>query len=285
MEKKRKHRQRVLIICAIIVLVVGAISIAAAVINGLSNTLSDTASDPSDTYDIVQTTSTSVSDTSEPVMIPIATDVPLIDPDFLFNDAHTAVSQSNSFLDRVLGHDIDTLTVTFDGFILKPGMFVRDIIDTTLWYTNKQDDVLQAGEACYVVLSNDNWTNESLRLNNDVDAGNGEVILWVYNYNSIPTKLRDCIIYKYKINYRNASVVYKDQPVLSYMNEYHLGYHGVYPQSSETVTLSDSNGTFIRHIYGSIDECQVLLDKDNANGLFAITVSYNEFYGPVFEKR
>ncbi len=285
MNNKQKRQWKIILICAIVILVIGAIGIGIAVMRGFLDTLNGSISEPPDTLDVIQTTSSSVSDTSEPEIIHIGTNVPLIDPDFLFNDTHATISQSNSLLAKVLNYDMDALTVTFDGFILKPGMFVHDIIDATNWYTNREDDVLQANEACYVVLSNDTWTNDELRLNDDVNISNGEVILWVYNYNSIPTKLRDCVIYKYKINYRDASAIYKAQPVLSYMGEYMLGYHGVYPQSDKTETMGDNNGTFIRYTYGTVDECQVLLDKDNSNGLFAITVSYNEFYGPDFEKR
>ena len=85
----------------------------------------------------------------------------------------------------------------FDNMIIKPGMKVSDIIDTSHWYTAREFDILEPGEAGYLILENDFWTNDEIKLNDDKDARNGDVILWVHNYNNVASEMRDFIIYKY----------------------------------------------------------------------------------------
>lgn len=174
----------------------------------------------------------------------------------------------------------DVMTVTFDGIKIEPGMTAREIVTGTGWYSFKENDILQPNAAGYMVLNNDRWTNKNIQLNKKATARNGEVIVWLHNYSDAPAKMIDCTVYKYKINYRGN--VFTEQPSFQYLDKYSFGYDGAYPVC-EYETVRDELGTYSRRIFGSVNERQVVLDSDST-GLFAITVAYNEYYGPNFDR-
>lgn len=221
---------------------------------------------------------------SEPVEIGnkldviIADDEPVYNYDFLFMNEKSADA-----VDDLLGYvrrlDIKALKTDFDGLTMILGMKVCDIIGDSDWYTNRETDVLQSGEASYVVLSNDYW-NEFCCVD-DPNVDNGEVIVWVHNYEDEPQQIRDCVVYKYKLNFQNNSELYTQRPELAFADKYYIGYNGDFSRYDEKNSFIIDNVTCERYTYGTVDDCQVLLDVDET-GLFAITVHCNEYYGPDF---
>lgn len=193
-----------------------------------------------------------------------------------------AMPDFDSLFDSPAECPADIVTVEFDGLNIRPGMKVSEIIDSSDWYTLRETDVLQPDGAGYLILNNDQWTNGDIQLNDDSNARNGEIILWVHNYSDSSVVMRDCTIYKYKINYLGCSEVYTEQPEFSYLDKYALGYQGSYDGCDNTERVADGSEVYIRHTFGNINECQVILDSNDDEGLFAITVSCNEFYGPDF---
>lgn len=175
----------------------------------------------------------------------------------------------------------DAMTVTFDGMQFHPGMTANTTLNGSGWRSIRESDILRPGESGYMVLTNERWTNKDIQLNRVATARNGEVVLWVHNYSTISKRLSDCVVYKYKINYRGCKNVFAEQPSMQYLDKYTLGYEGSYPMC-ETETVKDDVGTYVRHFYGSVDNKQVILDSSNDEGLFAVTVTYNHFYGPGF---
>lgn len=200
--------------------------------------------------------------------------------DFLFEPQE--ISNNDGLLGAVQNREMKALTVEFDNIIIKPGMKVKDIIDTSYWYTTRENDVLEAGEAGFLVLENDFWTNDDIKLNNDVDSRNGDIVLWVHNYDNQPAEMRDCVIYKYQISYLGCDNYY-ERPDLKYYDIYEFG-KNEFPAICESITgITTDRGSCTRYILGDISTCQVFLDADD-NGLIGITVSYNEFYGPDFDE-
>ena len=240
---------------------------------GESDIINDTANDTINEADMF---AEEESKTTEPVKI--YTDENIGDLSFLFE------SEKESIYDGVLGmvenRDMKALTVEFDNMIIKPGMKVSDIIDTSHWYTAREFDILEPGEAGYLILENDFWTNDEIKLNDDKDARNGDVILWVHNYNNVASEMRDCVIYKYQISYLGCDNFY-ERPILKYMDEYELGKNEFPNISNSAQSITTDRGPCIRYQYGDISSCMVFLDKDDT-GLIGITVSYNEYYGPDF---
>lgn len=240
---------------------------------GESDIINDTANDTINEADMF---AEEESKTTEPVKI--YTDENIGDLSFLFE------SEKESIYDGVLGmvenRDMKALTVEFDNMIIKPGMKVSDIIDTSHWYTAREFDILEPGEAGYLILENDFWTNDEIKLNDDKDARNGDVILWVHNYNDVASEMRDCVIYKYQISYLGCDNFY-ERPILKYMDEYELGKNEFPNISNSAQSITTDRGPCIRYQYGDVSSCMVFLDKDDT-GLIGITVSYNEYYGPDF---
>lgn len=243
------------------------------------DTINDTTSDTINEADIFE--NTDISEERTPESVVVYTDENFDDLDFLFNP------QKESDYDGVLGmvqnRDMTALTVEFDNIVIKPGMKVKDIIDVSHWYTAREFDVLEPGEAGYLILENDFWTNDEIKLNNDKDARNGDVILWVHNYDSNPAEMRECVIYKYQISYLGCDNFY-ERPVLKYMDIYELGKNEFPHLSSSATGITTDRGPCIRYTFGDISSCQVCLDKDDT-GLIGIIVSYNEFYGPDFDRK
>lgn len=197
------------------------------------------------------------------------------------------VSIDTSVLFEPVASDITALTkgdamvVTFDGMQFCPGMTANTVLNGSGWSSIRESDVLQPGESSYMVLTNERWTNKDIQLNRVATARNGEVVLWVHNYSETSKRMSDCVVYKYKINYRGCKNVFAEQPSMQYLDKYTLGYEGSYPMC-KTETVKDDVGTYVRHFYGSVDNKQVILDSSNDEGLFAVTVTYNHFYGPGF---
>lgn len=216
----------------------------------------------------------------EPPVSDISTDidVPSID-DALFSDKE--LSDEVGLRGDVHRKDMLALIVTFDNLTLRPGMTLKDITESSHWYATNGDDLLAPGDAAYAVLDNDFWSADEIRLTDRYES-NGNVTMWVHNYSDKPTALQDCVIYKYSLNFYNSLRNFSERPVLTYRSNYHFGYTGLLPFSDRTETAAFNNESYTRYIYGSIDECQVILDMGN-DGLFGITVSYNEFYGPNFQ--
>ena len=212
--------------------------------------------------------STTTTSTFEPI------DEPVPNVDRLFEPVETDIV-------TLFGTD-NVMAVTFDGMTIEPGMTVREIVAGTGWYSLKENDILQPNAAGYMVLNNDRWTNKDLQLNKKATARNGEVIVWVHNYSTMPAKMIDCTVYKYKINYRGCKDIFMEQPSFRYLDKYSFGYDGAYP-ACEYETVRDEFGTYSRRIFGSVNERQVIFDSDST-GLFAITVAYNEYYGPSFDR-
>lgn len=207
-----------------------------------------------------------------------------VDMDLLFGESPVKRDRDLGLLDSVRHFDDSALTVTFDGIAIRAGMRVSDIIDNSYWYTNREDELLEPGMAAFITLDNDFWTNEEIRLVDRKTARNGDIILWVHNYSSIPIKIRDCIVYKYQISYLGSWDDFSERPELRYRDFYTFG-SKEFPDAAESIeTVTTDRGTCTRYTYGKISDCQVFLDADK-HGLVGITVSYNEFYGPEFDER
>lgn len=207
-----------------------------------------------------------------------------IDTTMLFGESPAEHDRGLGLLDSVRNFDDSALTVKFDGVTLRAGMRVSDIIDNSYWYTNREDELLEPGTAAFITLDNDFWTNEEIRLVDRKTARNGDIILWVHNYSSIPIKIRDCVIYKYQISYLGCWDDFSERPEMRYRDFYTLG-GNEFPDAAESIeTVATDRGTCTRYTYGEISDCQVFLDADD-HGLVGITVAYNEFYGPEFDER
>lgn len=200
--------------------------------------------------------------------------VPDVDIDRLFAPVETDVVK--------LFRTNDVMTVIFDEMTIAPGLTAREIVTGTGWYSLKENDILQPNAAGYMVFNNNRWTNKDMQLNKTATARNGEVIFWVHNYAAVPMRMIDCTVYKYKINYRGCKDVFLEQPVLRYLDKYYFGYKGSYP-TCQYETVRDELGLYSRRIFGSVNERQIILDSDDT-GLVAITVAYNEYYGPNFDE-
>ena len=208
-----------------------------------------------------------------------------IDTTMLFGESPTTRDMDLGLLDSVKNFDDSALTVTFDSITFRAGMRLSEIIDNSYWYVkNREDELLEPGTAAFVTLDNDFWTNEEIRLVDRKTARNGDIIVWVHNYSSIPVKIRDCVIYKYQISYLGCWDDFSERPELRYRDFYTLG-SNEFPDAAESIrTVTTDRGTCTRYTYGEISDCQVFLDADK-HGLVGITVFYNEFYGPEFDER
>lgn len=207
-----------------------------------------------------------------------------VDTDLLFGTDKPERSRGQGLLDSVENFDDSALTVIFDNIRFRAGMYVSDIIDNSYWYTDREDELVEPGTAAFVALDNDFWTNEEIKLVDEKTVRNGNIIIWVRNYNSIPVKIRDCVIYKYQISYLGCYDKFSEHPELIYRDFYKLG-SSEFPDAANSITtVTTDSGVCTRHIYGEISDCQVILDS-NDDGLMGITVSYNEFYGPEFDER
>lgn len=221
--------------------------------------------------------------TEETANVPSDSGSDIIDMDFdtLFQPVEDK-SDAEGLLGMVYRRDMDALTVTFDGVVFKPGLKVKDIIDVSYWYTIREFDILKPGEAGYLTLENEFWSSKDIKLNDEKDNHNGDIVLWVHNYSSEPAEMRDCVIYKYQISYLGCND-FSERPILDYMG-YGFGAEGIAPVNDSCIGIDTDRGSCTRHIYGSVNQCCVMLDEDK-NGLIGITVSYNELYGPDFDKR
>lgn len=198
------------------------------------------------------------------------------------------VSVDTSTLFEPVASDITVLTksdamiATFDGIQFYPGMTASTALRGSGWGSIRESDILRPGESGYMTLTNERWTNKDIQLNRVATARNGEVVLWVHNYSETSKCMGDCVVYKYKINYRGCKDVFAEQPSMQYLDKYTLGFNGSYPMC-KTEMVKDNIGTYVRHFYGSIDDRQIILDSSSDEGLFALTVTYNHFYGPDFK--
>lgn len=259
-------------ITTIMIAILSVTAVAVTVVSGLMGKERLPAADVPDASSSEQSFSSIVSNNSLSVVSDIVNQDVVLHPnvDALFEPTND---------DAILSDD-DALTVTFDGMIIKPGKTAGAILGE--WASVRENDVLKPGESGYMTLVNSRWTNKDNRLNNETLAKNGEIILWVHNYAGTAQRMRNCVIYKYKINYRGCKDIFAEQPSLQYLDKYTLGYADVFP-TSEYETVNDEIGVYTRHFYGSADKRQVILDSSRDEGLFAITVTYNLFYGPSFE--
>lgn len=200
--------------------------------------------------------------------------------ELLFGSKNTESEAEAGLLADVKAHDMSALTCVFDNIELKPGMYVRDIIDTTYWHTVRENVVLQPNESAYLCLDNDFWSDEEVKLVDKI-VMNGNVTLWVHNYSSEPAEIRDCVIYKYQISYLGCYDSFSERPVLNYRDKYYLGYTGDYDTCDETTSVTLDKGDVTRRVYGDDSDCQVIMDS-NDDGLMVLTVTYNIYFGPNF---
>lgn len=278
MQKKTKKR---LIIVSIIILAIVAIVMIASVISFLlHNPDDDLVTHVIEAEPVVTTVTTSESVTTEtPVIVSEGCITP--DVDDLFNPKRNH-SDIDGLLGDVLNYDMKAMELTFDNIVFKPGINVSDIVDTSYWYTVSEHEMLEPGEACYVVLSNDFWSSDDIRLSDLKVNTNGNVVLWVHNYTEAPCELRDCTIYKYQISFTGCYEYFSEHPVLNYRDKYSIGQKVQPDVYSDYVHKLTDMGYVNRFIYGEVDECQVILDFDDDNRFMGISVSYNELYGPDF---
>lgn len=206
-----------------------------------------------------------------------------VDTDFLYMP-YTAYADVDRNVDGLLGQvrrfEKEALTVTFDNIEFRPGKYVSEIIDNSHWYTVRENDEILAGESTFCRLENDFWTNDDIKLVGTKDVSNGDVILWVHNYSDDTALLRNCVIYKFQISYLGCWDKFSEHPELIYADTYTFGTDEFAIADSVTGVTLDT-GSCIRYFYGDVSECEVWLDSNN-DGLRAITVSYNEYYGPEF---
>lgn len=277
MTKERKINVFIAIIIATVIIAVVSITMRLLFVTDKSNDVADI---PSNTESAVL----SAASDADPVdTISEEKDVSPID-ESIFDEPSPAVFDVEKLLGKSSSfQDSDALTIEFDGLTIKPGMKVSDITDASHWYSLRETAIVQPDDAGYLILNNDFWTSEEIQLNSDSNARNGEIILWVHNYFDKPMEMRDCVIYKYKVNYRGCSDIYTEQPQLSYLGKYSLGYKGTYNGQEQIERAADNGDVYIRHIFGNVSDCQVILDHNDDEGLFAITVSCNEFFGPDFD--
>lgn len=274
MDKTMKKKLiAIAVVAGLIVLLLSAIVLVQNVVTNVTGTLDESSGvhEVTVTDGFSQNTTDSVDATGK--------DAESVDTDMLFADFLT-VDDFNIFGDDALS-GVEQLTLSFDGLDIRPGITPGMIIDTSHWYSLLEHEPLAAGEVGYMILNNDFWTNDEIQLNNEATARNGEIILWVRNYGSTTAEMRDCVVYKYKINYRGCREIFTEQPKLNYLNKFVLGYQGTY-DGSQTDYSSDDDGEYMRHIYGDVNSCQVIFDSSANEGLFAVTVFCNEFYGPDF---
>jgi hypothetical protein len=274
MDKAMKKKLiAVAVVAGLIVLLLSAIALVQSVVTDVVGKPDET----SGAHEVV-ITDDSLQETTD-VVDATGKDVEPVDTDMLFADFMTV--DDFDIFDGYTLSGMKQLTLSFDGLDIRPGITPGMIIDTSHWYSLLEHEMLDAGEVGYMILNNDFWTNDEIQLNNEAMARNGEIILWVRNYGSTAAEMRDCVVYKYKINYRGCGKIFTEQPKLNYLNKFVLGYQGAY-DGSQTDYSSDDDGEYVRHIYGDVNSCQVIFDSSANEGLFAVTVFCNEFYGPDF---
>ncbi len=223
----------------------------------------------------------SYDDIAEPDTLPKATEtITEIDysviPYDLFEDY-----DNNDIGDGLLGDlrrfDINAMTVKFDNIYFYPGLRVCDIIDNSYWYTLLEYDIIKPGESAFVCLENSFWTAKEVKLNDVKDNRNGDVILWIHNFDSVDHEVRDCVIYKYQISYISCWDEFSEHPPLEYRG-LGFGSEDIDDAAESVTTVITDGGPVTRYQYGSIDACQVLLDVVEDKGLMSVTVSYNLYY-------
>lgn len=206
-----------------------------------------------------------------------------VDTDFLYMP-YSAYCDVNREADGLLGQvrrfEKDALTVVFDNIEFSPGKYVREIVDCSHWYTVLENNEIPAGESAFCRLENDFWTNDEIKLVGTKDVSNGDIVLWVHNYSDEAALLRDCVIYKFQISYLGCWDYFSEHPDLLYADTYTFGTNN-FAEADSVRGVTLDTGSCIRHFYGDVSECEVWLDSDD-NGLRAITVSYNEYFGPEF---
>lgn len=192
-------------------------------------------------------------------------------------------SDEEGILGDVRNRKLSALTVTFDGVTIQPGMAVCDIIDTSYWYTIRENDILDAGSSTFLTLDNDFWNEKEINLTEKKTIRNGDVVLWVHNYSDEPALIRDCTIYKYQISYLGCWDQFSERPPLDYRGIYHLGTTD-FPDTADHITSTTlDTGSCDKYCYGDSSACEVVLYA-NEHGLAAITVTFNEYYGPYFDR-
>lgn len=177
--------------------------------------------------------------------------------------------------------DKDAMTVIFDGMTLMPGLTVNEIVQNSNWSSTRQGTTLPAGQSSYLVLTSDKWSSDELRLNSDIQALNGKIVVWVRNYDTKDHYLEDCPVYKFKIDCKDCFIIFREQPLLEY-GKYSFGYNGLYEGYEKILLCSDDIGLYDRYKKGDVNFYYVELDRNDDEGLFAITVFCNEIYGPMF---
>lgn len=175
----------------------------------------------------------------------------------------------------------DIVTVIFDGMTLAPGLTVNEIVQDSDWYSTRQKTILSSGQSSYLVLTSNKWSSAELRLNSDIQALNGKITVWVHNYDTKEHWLEDCPVYKFKIDCKDCSAVFTEQPLLEY-GKYSFGYKGLYEGYEKNPLYSDEIGLYDKYKKGDVNSYYVELDRNDDEGLFAITVFCNEIYGPMF---
>lgn len=206
-----------------------------------------------------------------------------VDEDFLYTPygLFDETDNTEGLLGEIRRFNIDALTVKFDNIDFKPGMRVSNIIDNSYWYTNRENETIEAGAADFVRLDNDFWNSTDIKLIDKKDVVNGDVILFIHNYSDTAQLIRDCVVYKFQISYVGCWDCFSEHPAVEY-NNYTWG-SNVTETTDDIYGVQTDRGDCTRYQYGDLTECQVLLDTDD-DGLRAITVVYNEYYGPDFSK-
>ncbi len=203
----------------------------------------------------------------------------LLEPYMLFEEYSV---NENGLIGAVKNHDMSVLTAYFDNVEFRPGIYVSEIIDKSYWYTIRENDIVKPGGTAFLCLENAFWSSPDIQLADKV-THNGDIVLWVCNYNNTDAMIRDCIVYKYQISYLNCWANYSEHPELNYLNKYRLGQEADTEKADKTEYLTTNNGlSYKRYVYGDDNDCQVFLDVTKNYGLLGLTVMYNYCYGPDF---
>lgn len=192
------------------------------------------------------------------------------------------LDEQEGLLGELHDHDISAMTVKFDNINFAPGMYVRDIVDTSYWYTVLEHDIVEPDMSAFLRLDNDYWTNEEIRMVDTNSITNGDIVLWVHNYSTEPAEIRDCIIYKYQISYLGCWEQFSEHPSIEYKGLSWGSEHLMETTDSVTSVTTD-RGTCTRYTYGSDSDCEVLLDFDD-DKFIAVTVTFDKYFGPNFDR-
>ncbi len=202
------------------------------------------------------------------------------DPYLIFGE--NPYDEQEGLLGELHDHDISAMTVKFDNIDFAPGMYVRDIVDTSYWYTVLEHNTVAPDTSTFLRLDNDYWTNEEIRMVDTNSITNGDIVLWVHNYSAEPAEIRDCIIYKYQISYLGCWEQFSEHPEIEYRG-LSWGSEHLSEMTDSITSVTTDRGTCMRYTYGDASDCEVMLDFDD-DKLIAVTVTFDKYFGPDFDR-